>query len=291
MKVTVIRVPATSANLGPGFDSIGIALNLYLTLEIKEARQDWLMTQPFSADIPSDKRNLIIKTALALVPDLPPHHLVETTNIPLARGLGSSSSAIVAGIELANQLGGLGLSNEEKLQIAVRLEGHPDNVAPVIYGNFVVATFDGVQANAISAPFPAAKALVFVPGTKLLTAKSRAVLPKQLSLRNAVATSSAANVLVAAVLRGNLQLATQMMGRDQFHETYRRQLVPQLGKIRQVLQNEGIYGTYLSGAGPTVLTMVAPDSLVTAQKAVKQLALAGEWLTLDVDTSGLMVTK
>ena len=136
-----IRIPATSANLGPGFDSCGIALSLYLFIEVLEPSDQWEIIHDLGNDIPSDATNLMITTALALAPDLAPHKIKMESDVPLARGLGSSSSVIVAGIELANRLGNLNLSQKEKIEIATKIEGHPDNVAPAICGDFVVACY------------------------------------------------------------------------------------------------------------------------------------------------------
>ena len=137
MKITV---PATSANIGPGFDSVGVAVSKYLTIEVLEPADVWFIEHDLG-DIPSDENNLLISTALQVKSDLQPHKLVMTSDIPLARGLGSSSSVIVAGIELANQLADLKLSDDDKLDIATKIEGHPDNVAPAIFGNLVVASY------------------------------------------------------------------------------------------------------------------------------------------------------
>ena len=128
-----IIVPATSANIGPGFDSVGVAVSKYLTIEVLEERDEWLIEHDLNPRIPKDKRNLLIKVALQLAPNLQPYRLKMTSDIPLARGLGSSSSVIVAGIELANQLGKLDLTDDEKLDWANKIEGHPDNVAPAIF--------------------------------------------------------------------------------------------------------------------------------------------------------------
>ena len=125
-----IRVPATSANLGPGFDSCGIALSLYLFIEVLEAQEQWEILHDLGDDVPTDASNLMITTALSLAPTMQPHKIKMSSNIPLARGLGSSSSVIVAGIELANRLNQLNLSPKEKIEIATKIEGHPDNVAP-----------------------------------------------------------------------------------------------------------------------------------------------------------------
>ena len=112
-----IKVPATSANIGLGFDSLGIAVNLYLTLQIGEASSEWVISHPFGEEIPTNEENLIIETALKVCPTLAPHKLVCESEIPLTRGLGSSSSAIVAGIELANVLGNLHLTNEDRKSV------------------------------------------------------------------------------------------------------------------------------------------------------------------------------
>ena len=135
-----ITVPATSANVGPGFDSVGIAVSKYLTIDVLEAQENWWIEHDLGEEIPSNEENLLLQTALQVASDLPPHRLKMTSEVPLARGLGSSSSVIVAGIELANQLGKLTLSDEDKLEIATKIEGHPDNVAPAIFGNLVVAS-------------------------------------------------------------------------------------------------------------------------------------------------------
>ena len=144
-----IIVPATSANIGPGFNSVSVAVTKYLQIEVCEERDEWLIEHQIGKWIPHDERNLLLKIALQIAPDLQPRRLKMTSDVPLARGLGSSSSVIVAGIELANQLGKLNLSDHDKLQLATKIEGHPDNVAPAIYGNLVVASSVEGQVSAI----------------------------------------------------------------------------------------------------------------------------------------------
>ena len=159
MKITV---PATSANIGPGFDSVGVAVSKYLTIEVLEPADVWFIEHDLG-DIPSDENNLLISTALQVKSDLQPHKLVMTSDIPLARGLGSSSSVIVAGIELANQLADLNLSDDEKLTLATKIEGHPDNVAPAIFGNLVVSSYVDGKVNSAVATFPEASFVAFIP--------------------------------------------------------------------------------------------------------------------------------
>ncbi len=176
-----IIVPATSANIGPGFDSVGVAVTKYLQIEVCEERDEWLIEHQIGKWIPHDERNLLLKIALQIAPDLQPRRLKMTSDVPLARGLGSSSSVIVAGIELANQLGNLNLSNHDKLQLATKIEGHPDNVAPAIYGNLVIASSVEGHVSAIVADFPECEFLAYIPNYELRTKDSRGVLPKELS--------------------------------------------------------------------------------------------------------------
>ncbi|MGT2784108.1 homoserine kinase [Streptococcus merionis] len=287
-----IRVPATSANIGPGFDSMGVALNKYLTIEILEQASDneWFIEHdlPF---VPDDEHNLLIKTALKIKPDLQPHRLKMTSDIPLARGLGSSSSVIVAGIELANQLGELNLTNDEKLQIATGIEGHPDNVAPAIYGNLVIASYVNKKVTAIVSEFPDCAFLAFIPDYELRTSDSRNVLPNQMSHKKAVAASSIANVAVAALLNGDLTTAGRVIESDMFHEQFRQKLVREFYSIKQIGHEHGAYATYLSGAGPTVMVLAPHEKVETLQRAISELSFEGELTCLTVDKEGVLVSN
>lgn len=283
-----IRVPATSANLGPGFDSVGVALSKYLDIEILEETSEWLVDHDLEF-VPKDKDNLLIKTALKVCRDLQPHRVRMTSDIPLARGLGSSSSVIVAGIELANQLGKLHLTNEEKLRWATDIEGHPDNVAPAIYGNLVVASYVNKQVQAIVANMPEVSFLAFIPEYKLRTADSRNVLPNQMSHKKAVAASAIANVAVASLLTGDLVTAGKAIEADMFHEAFRQKLVQEFYPIKQIGHELGAYATYLSGAGPTVMVLAPADKVEAIKTAIDQANLEGSLHELTVDTQGVRV--
>lgn len=284
-----IRVPATSANLGPGFDSCGIAVDRYLVIEVLGPAENWKVQHHLGEAIPSDKNNLLVKTALTVKPDLQPQQIKMTSDIPLTRGLGSSSSVIVGGIELANRLGGLNLTLEEKLTIATKIEGHPDNVAPAIVGDFVVANFMDQQASFVKHFFPECAILAFIPDHELSTEKSRGVLPQTMSFKEAVEASAIANVMIAAILKGNLSLAGEMMEQDHFHEKYRSQLVPHLEKIRQISQQEGGYGCFLSGAGPTVLTLAPVDKASVIAEKIQGLDRKAMVEFLNIDREGVQV--
>ena len=286
-----IIVPATSANVGPGFDSVGVAVTKYLEIQVCEEREEWMIEHQLGKWIPRDERNLLLKIALQIDPDLQPRRLKMVSDIPLARGLGSSSSVIVAGIELANQLGNLKLTDHEKLQLATKIEGHPDNVAPAIYGNLVIASSVEDQVSAVVAPFPECAFLAYIPNYELRTRDSRGVLPKKLSYKEAVAASSIANVAIAALLTGDMVKAGQAIESDLFHERYRQELVREFATIKKVAKRNGAYATYLSGAGPTVMVLADPDKMPKIKAELEKQPFKGKLHDLQVDTQGVRVEE
>ena len=284
-----IIVPATSANVGPGFDSVGVAVTKYLEIQVCEEREEWMIEHQLGKWIPRDERNLLLKIALQIAPDIQPRRLKMVSDIPLARGLGSSSSVIVAGIELANQLGNLKLSDHDKLQLATKIEGHPDNVAPAIYGNLVIASSVEDQVSAVVAPFPECAFLAYIPNYELRTRDSRGVLPKKLSYKEAVAASSIANVAIAALLTGDMVKAGQAIESDLFHERYRQELVREFATIKKVAKRNGAYATYLSGAGPTVMVLADPDKMPEIKAELEKQPFKGKLHELQVDTQGVRI--
>lgn len=284
-----ITVPATSANVGPGFDSVGIAVSKYLTIDVLEAQENWWIEHDLGEEIPSNEENLLLQTALQVASDLPPHRLKMTSEVPLARGLGSSSSVIVAGIELANQLGKLTLSDEDKLEIATKIEGHPDNVAPAIFGNLVVASYVDQQTNHLVLPFPECALVAFVPNYELKTSDSRNVLPSEWTYKEAVAASSIANVAIAALAKGDLGVAGKAIEADRFHERYRQQLVAEFPQVKEVAHQHDAYATYLSGAGPTIMTLLPVEHAEAFAKDLKSKDLNGQVFSLKIDTTGVKI--
>lgn len=290
MGKTIIRVPATAANLGPGIDSIGAALHLYLTVIIEEKTENWRVNHALGTDIPRDEHNLMVQTALKVNPKLTPHQLTVMSDIPVSRGLGSSTSALIAGIKIANELGEMDLSIADQLNWAAKLGGALDNVAPALLGQAAVATVDAAgQADALQLPLPNLSALVFIPAQTLLANKSRAALPKQVSFKKAVHASGVANVLVAAVLENKWDLAAKMIERDEFHEQARSQLVPELKLIRETAHDLGISGTYLSGAGPTVVTLGSQAKLTLLRNKLTTHDLPGSLRIIPLDEHGATV--
>lgn len=280
-----IKVPASSANLGPGFDSIGVAISLYLTIDVLEETDHWVVDHDLG-DLPRDEKNMIVASALKIKPDLAPRHLRVESDIPLAHGLGSSSSAIVGGIELADKLGGMHMAPHEKIELASQLEGHPDNVAPTILGSLVVGCKVNGHFTAVKAPVPPFAMIAYIPAYNLKTSDARAVLPKELSFKDAVQASAVANTAVAALFAQDYEKAGELMEADLFHERYRSKLVPELEIIRNVGHSHGAVATYLSGAGPTVMSLVDPQHISDFIDAVREAGLKDEIRRLEVAPRG-----
>jgi homoserine kinase len=257
----VIKVPASSANLGPGFDSIGLAIGLYLTLEVSPS-SSWEITtaSPELCHFPTNQSHPIFQIAneisIRFNKSLPPCKINMNSEIPLARGLGSSAAAIVAAIELANHLCELNLSKPEKLKLATEFEGHLDNVGASIYGGLVIGSYLKSEVDLLSINELNFDLVAYIPEEILLTKESRQVLPAVLSFKEAVEASSIANVLVASLLSGNWQLAGKMMEKDLFHQPYRKSLIDFYSEFERIAKANGAFGVALSGAGPTVLAFV-----------------------------------
>lgn len=270
-----IKVPASTANLGPGFDSIGLALSLYLTVEVYENNR-WVvepMTEEMAA-FPRDENHFIIQVALKTAAkygvELAPCRLKITSEIPLARGLGSSAAAIVAGIQLADTLGGLHLSPEEKVRLSSLEEGHPDNAGASVTGGLVVGQHDQEHTRLLSFSLPNLGVVAVIPPYELMTSDSRNALPVVLDYREAVRASAIANTFLAALLSGNFTAAGEMMKMDRFHQPYRRKLVPLLEQAEAMAEKAGAFGTALSGAGPSVISFAEKERIPFLVRELQQ---------------------
>lgn len=254
----MIRVPASTANLGPGFDSIGLALDLYLTLEVETSeRWEFHSNTNELKQFPSDENHFICQVALKVAERygkvLTPCKVIMDSDIPLARGLGSSAAAIVAGIDLADYVANIGLTKQDKLLLATELEGHPDNVGASIYGGLVIGCYQQKEVDLLSFYDFAFEVVVVIPEEILLTKVSRQVLPAAFPRSEAIQASATANLLIAALLSQNWVLAGKMMAQDLFHQLYRKPLINHYEEIEKIALAEGAFGVAISGAGPTVI--------------------------------------
>jgi homoserine kinase len=246
----LVRVPASSANLGPGYDVLAAALSLFLELEVEE-------TGEFSFDdgglgVSSGRDNLIVRAFERLHPaDGIAFRL--RSEIPLARGLGSSAAAIVAGLYAADHLFELGLSKEEFLAHAAEIEGHPDNVAAAIYGGFVICgNGNGAPSAARFEPPGGLEGIAVIPGGEVSTERAREAIPAEIPLADAVANVSAASRLVLGLQTSDLDLVAAGLA-DRIHQDRRRDLYSRSMELVDDARDLGALGATVSGAGPTVL--------------------------------------
>lgn len=269
-----VLVPATSANLGPGFDSFGLALDLHNRFEA-ELAPEWSVVVSGEGEgaLATDGTNLAAVAmshafAEAGKPDL--RAAIRCDNlIPTGSGLGSSSSAIVGGLLLGERLAGAHFTDERRLELAARIEGHPDNVAAALFGGFTVCWTD--EGRARCARFEPARglAVVAVPALmELATVTARALLPDAVSHKDASFNVAHAGLLAASIAAGRPELFGDALA-DRLHEPYRATAVVDLQAVHEVLRDAGATGVALSGAGPTVIGLVAGDT----DRAAHELAI------------------
>jgi len=290
-----VSVPATSANLGPGFDSLGIALGLrdVLTGEVvAEPGFDVTVTGMGEDEVPLDETHLVYQAMCEAFAEMrcevPGLRLRCDNVIPHSRGLGSSSAAIVGGICLARGLvagGSLLMDDDAVFTLAARMEGHPDNVAPAFYGGFTIAIWHGgtYQATAVAVD-PRVKVLAFVPPEPLKTSVARGLLPDTVSHADAVADAARTALLVVA-LSGRPELlhaATE----DFLHQRYREPAMPESLRLVRDLRDDGV-AAVISGAGPTVLAFVDTS---TASDVRRKVPAGWDVLGLSVEPVGAQVT-
>jgi homoserine kinase len=290
-KVLTVKVPASSANLGPGFDSLGVALNLYM--EVQAERSDKWKVTPLSDSLkgfPGDDKNFIcqiaMKTAKMYKQEMPSLHISVKSEIPLARGLGSSAAAIVAGIELANEFCGLQMNRSEKLAVATRFEGHPDNAGASLFGGVVVGSQIGDEVDLTVLEQIQFDPVLVVPKQELLTETSRDVLPAVFDFQRSVQASAVANQLLAALMTNNWPLAGKMMKADLFHQPYRKTLVPFFENVEDMAIHSGAFGVALSGAGPSIMCLAEPGKGDAVAEKLRQQLEGWKIFNLQIDKKG-----
>jgi homoserine kinase len=289
-----VRVPASSANLGPGFDALGLALALHNDVTAEEADSVTITAEGEGADrLGTGPRNVVARGVRlayeAVGRPFPGCALTCVNRIPLARGLGSSAAAWVAGLVAGNALLGAPLDREALLVLAARAEGHPDNVAAAVYGGLTVSSSDGSGTRALTLPVPPElRWIVLVPEVTSTTAEARAVLPKSVSRADAVFNVQRVALLLAA-LQTRRPDALAVALEDRLHQPYRRRLFPWLPAVAAAARDAGALGCVLSGAGPSMLAVVTGDGDAVAramETALGKAGIEGRARVLDVDAAG-----
>lgn len=272
-----IDVPATTANLGPGFDCLGLALDRWNSITVEHADEWKIQVRGLTENIPADKTNMTIEHMQLFYErigkPLPPVEITMTNRIPVGRGLGSSAAALVGGLMAGNELAGEPLSRFELLELANECEGHPDNVSAAIFGGFTVSAFEGTRVSSVSVEPPRAwRAVLFVHDHALSTKFSRKILPKKVARADAVHNIGRAALLTFAFLTGNPELL-QVGMQDRLHQPYREHLVAGMPELLASAHAAGAGGAALSGAGPTVLALApSPKSAARVGDAMRETA-------------------
>jgi homoserine kinase len=298
--VANVRVPASTSNLGPGFDCFGLALKLYLTVSANEGSEPCRVTTTGAKEnetLPRNAVNLIYRamafTAQRESTSLPPVELVAHNEIPLASGLGSSAAAIVAGIKLSALLTEKQLSDQTILEYATEFEGHPDNVAASLFGGFVTNCTTS-EGRVVLAKFnwPAQiRCVVVSPHSQLPTHVARAALPRTITRADAVHNLQRTALFIAGITQQRYDLLWEAM-RDRLHQPYRESLVPGLAEALALPRMPGLLGIALSGAGPSIVALVdSNEAEIGARVAAcfQPHRIDSTVRVLDVDNDGCRV--
>jgi len=291
-----LRLSATSANLGPGFDTIALALTLALEIDATRASDFAINATGRNTDVCSSlRRNLMLdvyqKTLAASGAELIPLAFEIHNEIPIGMGFGSSAVVRLAGIALANHFGGLGWSRERILDEAARLEGHPDNVAACWLGGFTVAAMDAGHAHAVSLAPPARwRVLLAMPEKPLATTAARLVLPRSYDQDDVVFNIQRASLMAAAFATGRGDLLRVAM-QDRMHQPFRGAICPLLPSLLPLAGTSGILGVALSGAGPSVLLLLDGEARIAEIRALVTSCLSepAELIDCGIETSPAVV--
>ena len=290
----IVRVPASSANLGPGFDCFGIAWQLYNEIDFQPTEEGSLSISGCEEQY-QNERNLAYRGYRRVlercgVPFTGVAIRFGRCAIPVSRGLGSSAALITAGVMAANELFELGLSRSELLLLATEVEGHPDNVAPALYGGLTASAMDG--GRALTRPFPLSRHLHFsalIPPFELSTELARSVLPVELPREDAVFNVAHAALLLRALGDGDAELLNFAMD-DRIHQNYRAKLIDGFKTARIEAQECGAAGICISGAGPTILCVADRPDFSSRMETALELALPGwEFRELTPDLDGAKI--
>jgi homoserine kinase len=291
-----VKAPASSANLGPGFDALGLALDLWNELDIDTAGEPGaVIVEGADGSLLSDKQNYSLNAMNELAQlhgaKLPGFSMTIRANVPVARGLGSSAAALACGLVAGNEVASLGLSLNDLFLHAWQMEGHGDNVGAAFFGGAILAVAGMTHAILLSnGDELGLTAVTFIPEATSATWAARAALPSSVPLPDAAFNVGVASGLTWGLSTGNREAIAAGM-RDRLHEPYRARLFPHLTPMTDAARQAGAVGASLSGAGPTILTLVEPENVDAVYAALQQVALEhnvqGEVKCLQPTSSGV----
>ncbi len=286
MSVVIVHIPATTANLGPGFDCLALALDLWNSTTFSpDGDQANIEIHGFgSENLPRDGSNLIYQSmqrVFQLIGCEPPAGIsIRCDNqIPLGSGMGSSAAAVLTGIFGANELCGGQLSRQEALQLAFDMEGHPDNAAAAVYGGLVINGNNGQKTithpmGMIRVGGEILQTAVVLPDMELSTQEARSILPKMVSMQDAVFNMGMTTLVIQALVEGDLMMLGEVM-KDRLHQPYRLKLIPGAEEAIQAAKNKGAVAAVLSGAGPSIIAFGLEDMQAVADVMVEEFRKAG----------------
>ncbi|MDR0956494.1 MAG: homoserine kinase [Endomicrobium sp.] len=275
-----VKVPATTANLGPGFDVLGAALSLYNEFEVEYVpnaqKTNFILKGEGKKTLPKNNKNLVWQSMCETFKilnetryNLKNLNITINASIPLNRGLGSSAATIVGGIILANALSKNKLNTSQIANLAIKIEGHPDNVIPAIYGGVCICCKDKYKDHetVVQLPIPKLKVVLCVPTFEVKTKQSRQILPKYVNLGDAIFNISRVTLLTAAFYRADYSLLSHAM-QDKIHQPYRGKMIPVMNEVLNAAIVAGAYGAYLSGSGPTLAALCDKKNIKKVSKAM-----------------------
>ena len=295
-----IRIPATTANCGPGFDTLGIACTLYNEVELElDGPKEYVqlnLTGDGTDTLPTNERNLVLRSVRMVLERAKAKNSGIRLNmhniVPLSRGLGSSSAAIIGGLMAANTVLDMPFTKPELLDMATQIEGHPDNVAPALYGGFTVSVMKGEQVVCLQLPIPSELQLVVcIPDFRLSTHKARQAIPERIPHKDAVFNVSRTALLVGALTTGRPEYLADALD-DRLHQPYRAPLIPGMDEVFSAGRRAGALGVAMSGAGPSLMayTLEKADAVGEAMvNAFKAREVASRYLKLGIDYEGAKV--
>ena len=289
-----VKVPASTSNIGPGFDSLGLALSLYNHFSFKETESGLTIIGALEGE--KDTDNLVYQAMLQTFEHIgyQPRGLTIKidSSIPISRGLGSSSTCILAGVIGGNEIAGAPLSKEQLFKLATEIEGHPDNIAPALFGGFQISLMDanGLYHNQLQIA-EGLKFIALIPDFSLSTQESRDVLPEKIPHKHAVENIGRVSLLLSALANGRFDLLKPSL-KDSLHQPFRSNLVKGYNQVLQTSYENEALGVFLSGAGPTTMAIVTGDNVTFESKMKDYFKVSNyNWkvIELKIDTDGAIV--